>query len=131
MCLRPMKVNAVTDVTGFGLFGHAHEMAERSGVRIRLESERFPAIDGALEIARRGIRTSGDPRNRDFAGRHITLKGVPDTLVVLGYDPQTAGGLLVSVPSERGPVLEAEFASRHLFVRRIGAVEEGSGVYVD
>ena len=129
--LRPMKVNAVTDVTGFGLFGHTHEMAERSGVRIRLESERFPAIDGALEIARRGIRTSGDPRNRDFAGRHLTLKGVPDTLVVLGYDPQTAGGLLVSVPAERGPVLEAEFAARHLFLRRIGAVEEGSGVYVD
>ena len=129
--LRPLKVNAVTDVTGFGLFGHAHEMAERSGVRIRLESERFPAIDGALEIARRGIRTSGDPRNRDFAGRHLTLKGVPDTLVVLGYDPQTAGGLLVSVPPERGPVLEAEFATRHLFLRRIGAVEEGSGVYVD
>jgi selenide,water dikinase len=129
--LRPMKVNAVTDVTGFGLFGHAHEMAERSGVRIRLESERFPAIDGALEIARRGIRTSGDPRNRDFAGRHLTLKGVPDSLVVLGYDPQTAGGLLVSAPSERGPVLEAEFAARHLFLRRIGAVEEGSGVFVD
>src|SRR5207237_9734204 len=43
--LRQAKVNAVTDVTGFGLFGHAHEMAERSGVRIRLESERFPAID--------------------------------------------------------------------------------------
>ena len=129
--LRPMKVNAVTDVTGFGLFGHTHEMAERSGVRIRLESERFPAIDGALEIARRGIRTSGDPRNRDFAGRHLTLKGVPDTLVVLGYDPQTAGGLLVSVPPERGPVLEAEFAARHLFLRRIGAVEEGSGVYVE
>jgi selenide,water dikinase len=129
--LRPAKVNAVTDVTGFGLFGHTHEMAERSGVRIRLESERFPAIDGALDIARKGIRTSGDPRNRDFAGRHLTLEGVPDTLVVLGYDPQTAGGLLVSLPAEQGPVIEAEFAARHLFLRRIGVVEEGSGVYVE
>jgi selenide,water dikinase len=105
--LRTVRVNAVTDVTGFGLFGHAHEVADRSGVQIRLESERFPAIDGALDLARKGIRTSGDPRNRDFAGRHLTLKGVPETLVLLGYDPQTAGGLLVSLPAEQGPALEA------------------------
>jgi selenide,water dikinase len=128
--LRSQKVNAVTDVTGFGLFGHVREMAERSGVRIRLESERFPAIDGALDLARKGIRTSGDPRNRDFAGRHLTLKEVPETLVVLGYDPQTAGGLLVSLPALHGAVLEAEFTSRRLFVRRVGTVEEGSGVLV-
>jgi len=120
----------VTDVTGFGLFGHVHEMADRSRVRIRLESERFPAIDGALDLARKGIRTSGDPRNRDFAGRHLTLQGVPETLVALGYDPQTAGGLLVSLPAEKGAVLEAEFASRRLFMRRVGVVEEGSGVLV-
>src|SRR5262245_4359636 len=128
--LRPHKVNAVTDVTGFGLFGHTREMAERSGVRIRLESERFPAIDGALDLARKGIRTSGDPRNRDFAGRHLTLQEVPETLVVLGYDPQTAGGLLVALPSEQSAVLEAEFTSKRLFLRRVGTVEEGSGVVV-
>ncbi|TML16420.1 MAG: selenide, water dikinase SelD [Actinobacteria bacterium] len=128
--LRSHKVNAVTDVTGFGLFGHVHEMADRSGVRIRLESERFPAIDGALDLARKGIRTSGDPRNRDFAGRHLTLTEVPETLVVLGYDPQTAGGLLVTLPSEQGAVLEAQFSSRRLFLRRVGTVEEGAGVVV-
>jgi selenide,water dikinase len=129
--LRRVKVNAVTDVTGFGLFGHVHELAERSGVCARLESERFPAIDGALDLARKGVRTSGDPRNRDFAERHLTLKGVPDSLIVLGYDPQTAGGLLVSLPAEQGPALEAEFAARRLFLRRVGSVEEGSGVSID
>jgi selenide, water dikinase len=128
--LRLLAPNAVTDVTGFGLFGHAHEMASRSGVQIVLESERFPAIDGALDAARNGVRTSGDPRNRDFAARHVTLGDVPETLVVLGYDPQTAGGLLVSLPAERAAVLVAEFDRRALFLRRVGRVEEGTGVLV-
>ena len=129
--LRRVEPNAVTDVTGFGLFGHAHEVAERSGVRLRLESERFPAIDGALDLARSGVRTSGDPRNREFAGPHLAVNGAPETLVALGFDPQTAGGLLVSLPSERGAALEAEFDAKRLFLRRVGRVEEGSGVVVE
>jgi selenide,water dikinase len=130
--LRGLRPSAVTDVTGFGLFGHAHEVAERSGVRIRLESERFPAIDGALDVARQGLRTSGDPRNRDFAARHLSVAAdVSDALVALGYDPQTAGGLLVSVAGERAAAVEAEFESRKLFIRRVGRVEEGAGVVVE
>jgi selenide,water dikinase len=129
--LRPFEPHAVTDVTGFGLFGHAHEVAERSGVRLRLESERFPAIDGALDLARKGVRTSGDPRNREFAGDRVAAYGLSTTLDVLAYDPQTAGGLLVALPAERGPTLEAEFTARRLFIRRIGRVEEGAGVVVD
>jgi selenide,water dikinase len=128
--LRPLSPNAVTDVTGFGLFGHAHEMAERSGVQIVLQSERFPAIDGALDLARKGVRTSGDPRNRDFAAARVARSGLAESLEALGFDPQTAGGLLVSLPAERGPALEAEFTARRLFIRRIGRVEDGSGVTV-
>ena len=129
--LRRLHPHAVTDVTGFGLFGHAHEMADRSGVRIVLESERFPALDGALDLARKDVRTSGDPRNREFVSGRVEVDArVPETLSVLGYDPQTAGGLLVSIPAERGPTLEAEFQAAKLFVRRVGAVEEGAGVLV-
>jgi selenide, water dikinase len=130
--LRGLEPSAVTDVTGFGLFGHAHEVAERSGVGVRLESSRFPALDGALDIARHGVRTSGDPRNRDFAERHVELGSeVPDAFVALGYDPQTAGGLLVSIAAERAAALEAEFEARKLFIRRVGRVEEGAGVVVE
>ena len=129
--VRPFEPNAVTDVTGFGLFGHAHEVAERSGVRIRFEPERFPAIDGALDLARSGVRTSGDPRNREFVNGRLTAKGISPVLETLGYDPQTAGGLLVSIPAEKGPILERAFEQRRLFLRRIGLVEAGSGLVAD
>jgi len=129
--LRRLRPHAVTDVTGFGLFGHSYEIADRSGVRIVLESERFPALDGALDLARKDVRTSGDPRNREFvAGRVDVGADVPETFGALGFDPQTAGGLLVSIPAERGPALEAEFEAAKLFVRRVGTVQEGAGVLV-
>ncbi len=128
--LRGFGPHAVTDVTGFGLLGHAHEMAERSAVQIRLESARFPAIDGALDLARKGVRTSGDPRNRDFAARHVEADGISEVLTALAYDPQTAGGLLVSLPAEKGRALEAEFEAKKLFIRRIGTVTDGAGVVV-
>jgi selenide,water dikinase len=128
--LRPRSPSAVTDVTGFGLFGHALEVAERSGVRVVLESQRLPALPGALEVAAAGLRTGGDPRNRDFAAGRLEAHDVRPELDLLGFDPQTAGGLLASVPADRAAVLEAEFQARHLFVARIGRVEAGTGVTV-
>jgi selenide,water dikinase len=122
--VRPFLPNAVTDVTGFGLFGHAHEMAERSGVRIVLDD--VPALPGALEAARAGIRTGGDPRNREFAP--IEADGAPEELLALGYDAQTAGGLLISLPADKSLSLQAEFGSRGLYLRRVGAVREGHGL---
>lgn len=127
--LRSFTPNAVTDVTGFGLFGHAHEVAERSGVRIRIDAEAMPALEGALERARAGVRTGGDPRNREFAP--VSADGVSEELLALGYDAQTAGGLLISLPAEKSLSLEAEFRVRDLFIRRIGTVEEGAGVVVN
>jgi selenide,water dikinase len=129
--LRPFRPNAVTDVTGFGLLGHAHETAERSGVRIRLQAFALPALAGALEAARAGIRTGGDPRNRDFAGPHVTSDGVPEELLALAYDAQTAGGLLVALPADKAPSLQAEFARAGLFLARIGSVEDGAGVVLE
>jgi len=128
--LRPFEPNAVTDVTGFGLFGHAYEIASRSGVRLVLEAERLPAMDGALAAAERGLLTGGDSRNRDFAAHAVELDSQPETVALLGFDPQTAGGLLFSLPAERGAVLEAAFHGAGLFLARVGRVEEGSGVSV-
>jgi selenide,water dikinase len=126
--LRPFEPNAVTDVTGFGLLGHSHETASRSGVRLVLEAAALPLLDGALAVAAAGERTGGDGRNREFASGAVTTTGVSDALVSVAYDPQTSGGLLVSLPAERAPVLQATFDQEELFLRRIGRVEEGSGV---
>ena len=125
--LRPFLPNAATDVTGFGLAGHAHELASRSGVRAVLETGALPALPGALELAEAGVRTGGDRRNREFAGPHVE-SGASAALEALAYDPQTAGGLLVSIPADRGAVLEATFAAEGLPLARIGTVEEGAGV---
>ena len=115
--LRRFEPNAVTDVTGFGLFGHAHEMAERSGVRIALEAESLPALPGALEAAAAGRphrRRRAQPRLRRQA---LELDGVPDELVALGFDPQTAGGLLVSLPADKAAVLAATLPGRRALPR--------------
>ena len=129
--LRPFAPGAVTDVTGFGLLGHAHEVAERSGVQVVLDAESLPAMTGALEAAAAGVRTGGDRRNRDFAGPHVDAGGASEELLALAYDPQTAGGLLVSLPSDKGAVLEAAFAAAGLFLCRIGRVEAGAGVRLE
>jgi selenide,water dikinase len=125
--LRPFTPNAVTDVTGFGLLGHAHETAERSGVHISLAAERLPALPAALELAEAGVRTGGDRRNREFARPHVRSTA-PTALEALAYDPQTAGGLLVTLPRDKRAVLEATFAAAGLDLHVVGDVEAGSGV---
>jgi selenide, water dikinase len=124
--LRPFTPNAVTDVTGFGLLGHAHEMAARSGVRIEVDAARLPALEGALAAARAGVSTAGTRNNRAYA--EVELGAVEPEVVELAYDPQTAGGLLVSLPREKGPALEAEFARAGLFLARVGRVLDGAGL---
>jgi len=128
--LRSFAPHAVTDVTGFGLLGHAHETALRSGVRIVLDAGALPALPGAVELATAGVRTGGDRRNREYAAAHVT-SAAPAELEALAYDPQTSGGLLVTLPAEKRAVLEAAFASSDLPLHAIGRVEAGSGVVLE
>jgi selenide, water dikinase len=129
--LRPFEPSAVTDVTGFGLFGHAHEMAQGSGVKIVLEGNGLPALPGAIGAARRGLKTGGDQRNRDYVAGVLTLDGLAEDLATLAFDPQTSGGLLVALPPEKSAVLTAAFEAEGLFLALVGRVEEGSGVEVE
>lgn len=94
--------NACTDVSGFGLVGHALEMAQASEVTIRIDVSSLPMLPDVLGLAKRGFLTGGGMSNREFAAAHITVKGKLSTdMEMLLYDPQTSGGLLVSVPGDR------------------------------
>lgn len=97
-------VHAVTDVTGFGLAGHSWEMAERSGVTVRLDSSAVPLYPTARELAERGVKTGGEPRNRGYLADHLEC-GAGAAVEALVLDPQTSGGLLAAVdPSCAGPL---------------------------
>jgi selenide, water dikinase len=93
------RVHAVTDVTGYGLAGHAWEMAERSGVRMVVHTDGLVAYPGALEAATDGVRTGGDPRNREYLAGHLESTAAP-AREALCFDPQTSGGLLAAVAPE-------------------------------
>ena len=92
----PGGPHAVTDVTGFGLLGHAWEMAERSGATLCIDAGALPLYAGALSAAEAGTRTGGDARNRAHLEGKVTATA-DGALEALAYDPQTSGGLLAAV----------------------------------
>jgi len=95
-------VHAITDITGFGLMGHGREMALGSGVVLEIEVALVPVIPGALDAVRLGAIPGGLIANREFAEclvEDVSGSTIPDDVRTLLYDPQTAGGLLISVAS--------------------------------
>jgi selenide,water dikinase len=115
------RINAMTDVTGFGLIGHAREMAIASDVSFELGASRIPFLEGALECARAGYIPGGLTNNRDFAECAVEYAGgVPDEIKALLFDPQTAGGLLISVAPE-----DTAGLARALVTAGVAAVEIG------
>jgi len=122
----PGVVRACTDVTGFGLLGHAEEMANASHVTFRLEAAAVPLLEGARDLARLN-RSGGLGTNEDFfrAGVVVERPIDPDILALL-YDPQTSGGLLATVDPARVDDLAAAFSAAGVPGVLIGAVEARS-----
>lgn len=97
--MRHWEVHACTDVTGFGLLGHACEMIDRASVGLTLWSSAVPRFPEAEQLAQRGFMPGGLHRNRLYRQHMVAIEGsVPEYVADLLYDPQTCGGLLVSVP---------------------------------
>jgi len=117
-----IRVNAMTDVTGFGLIGHAREMALASSVSLRLYAEKIPLLPGAIECVRAGYIPGGLKNNRDFAECVVHYDtAVSDDVKALLFDPQTAGGLLMSVETH-GNDVAAVLTARGVPAVRIGEV---------
>jgi selenide,water dikinase len=102
-------VHGCTDVTGFGMIGHAREMAVASGVTIEIAAARLSFLPGALDYARAGAIPGGLKNNRDFASCAVEMDSeIPREIEDLLYDPQTSGGLLISLPEADAAALESE-----------------------
>jgi len=116
---------AATDVTGFALLGHAWEVARASGVTLEFESAAVPVIPGARELAAAGLLTSGDKSNRAYVGEDVRLsEGVAVETARLMFDPQTAGGLLISIAEEKAAGLVAELKKTYPDASVVGRVRE-------
>jgi selenide,water dikinase len=97
-----LGVRCATDISGFGLMGHASHVAKASGVTLRFEAASIPALPGAEEALRLGITTGGAKRNERFVLSQIyCAPSVPAVVSALVVDPQTSGGLLLAVPPDR------------------------------
>jgi selenide,water dikinase len=124
-------VNACTDVTGFGILGHGYEIAEKSGVRLRLHLDRLPFLAGAERYAEEWLFPAGTHTNEKFYRRHVEwADGISEELQLLLYTPETSGGLLVAVPSQGLESLTDRFAEAGHPYWVIGEVVEGHGIEV-
>jgi len=123
--MREFDVKGATDVTGFALLGHAWEMARASRVTIEIDSKAVPLISGALELAATGMLTSGDKTNRDYVGEDVEIgNSVGKEMRSLLFDPQTAGGMLISIGANRAKALIARLQENYPKAGIIGSVTE-------
>ena len=120
--------HAATDVTGFGLLGHLHNMLSASGVAAQIDSAAVPLLPKALELAERGAVPGGTKRNREALTPHVTFaSNVVEPLRVLLFDAQTSGGLLIALAADRaGALITALQREGTPAAARIGAIVKGA-----
>lgn len=125
-------VHAVTDVTGFGLLGHAREMAIGSGVSLKMDHTRVAYLPGAIEAARGKFFSGGMKNNREFIeGCAVFLSSVPEEFQALLFDPQTSGGLLAAIAPEAAKAAQAALERRGISAQLIGEVVAKSSPLIE
>ena len=124
-------VHSVTDITGFGLLGHSLEMAEGSGVTINIDSSKVPFIKEAKEYAQMGLIPAGAYNNKKYIGDKVLIgEDIEDYMVDILFDPQTSGGLLISIAKEYTDLLLENLADSPVEYAVIGQVTEYSGRHI-
>jgi len=127
MATKGYAVHTMTDVTGFGFVAHAREMALASNVALQIFSEAIPVLPGALECVRAGDIPGGLKANRDFAECVVSYeKNIPEELKAILYDPQTAGGLLISIAPDDSEKLVLDLNDAGISARNVGNVTEST-----
>ncbi len=122
-----LPIHSLTDVTGFGLIGHAREMALASHVSLRFRINQIPLLEGALDCIRAGNIPGGLKNNRDFAECVVGYEeGIPEELKTILFDPQTAGGLLIAVAPDSSADLIRDLKATGVPAVEIGEVLERS-----
>jgi len=130
--MNAVETHACTDVTGFGLAGHAHNIGRASDVTMRLALDDVPIFSGAYDLAKAGNLSGGAKRGRAGLAESIAIaETADDTRVNLAFDAETSGGLMIVVPAAEAAKLERELVARELLVACIGEVAEGSGSTVE
>lgn len=123
--------HAATDITGFGLVGHARNIAAASRVTIRIELARVPVFPGALDLVRRGFASGASKRGRSSMKDEVKIGAdLDDALVALVFDAETSGGLLIAVAASDAATLERELAAREVLVQRIGECVANAGASI-
>ncbi len=118
-------VNACTDITGFGFLGHAVEMARGSKVTLQIDSAGLPIIENTIQFADMGLIPGGAYSNREYLLGEINFVGKIDrSLEIILFDPQTSGGLLISVPEAKASRLINELTTRHTQAAVVGRVAD-------
>ncbi len=121
--LSAYDVSAVTDITGYGLIGHAFEVAAASGVTLTIRASDVPLMDGALDLAQRNVFPGAVDANRRYVGDQVEWSDTTLLLQKLLLDPQTSGGLLISLPETQTDGLLSALAAKGVSAARIGRVE--------
>jgi len=126
--MKEAGASACTDVTGFGLFAHLHRMLRANGLGAEIFADALPSLPGAREALRQGIIPGAIERNREYVGDALeAAPGVDESLVNLGFDAQTSGGLLIAVPKQKLDVLRQALTRRGAGAFVIGKVADGAG----
>lgn len=124
-------VNSLTDITGFGLLGHALEMAMGSKVSIKINHKNLPVITKALEYASMGLVPAGAYANREYVGDNVIIdENVPQNIEDILYDPQTSGGLLISIAKDKADLLLEKLTSIPTKYAVVGEVIEKQEHYL-
>jgi len=126
--MQTIGANGCTDITGFGLLGHCYEMAKASNITLKIKSKEVPFLPDVLELINQKMLTRGDKNNRDYVGDTIKFDNkVSKEMQSALFDPQTAGGLLISLEAEKAEHLIKQIDGAKI----IGRVEQFKKILIE